>query len=95
MLLHSGHSPEPANLRTHDSTPETLMSEGNKSRVSGVGVELNYTVHQIRPYTKYESSPRYNGGVTSTFAALSFTGLSGQFSSSLGPFQGAGPPPLH
>ena len=34
---------ESANFRTHDSTPETLMPEGNKSRVSGVGVELNYT----------------------------------------------------
>ena len=30
-----------ANFRTHDSTPETLMPEGNKSRVSGVGVESN------------------------------------------------------
>jgi len=28
-----------ANFRTHDSTPEALMPEGNKSRVSGVGVE--------------------------------------------------------
>ena len=32
-----------ANFRTHDSTPETLMPEGNKSRVSGDGVESNYT----------------------------------------------------
>ena len=32
-----------ANFRTHDSTPETLMPEGNKSRVSGGGVESNYT----------------------------------------------------
>ena len=37
MLLHLGHSPGPANFRTHDSTPETLTPEGNKSRVSGVG----------------------------------------------------------
>ena len=43
MLLHLGHSPGPANFRTHDSTPETLTPEGNKSRVSGVGVESNYT----------------------------------------------------
>ena len=43
MLLHLGHSPEPANFRTHDSSPETLTPEGNKSRVSGVGVELNST----------------------------------------------------
>ena len=43
MLLHLGHSPGPANFRTHDSTPETLMPEGNKSRVSGVGVESNHT----------------------------------------------------
>jgi len=41
MLLHLGHSPGPANFRTHDSTPETLTPEGNKSRVSGVGVESN------------------------------------------------------
>ena len=26
-----------ANLRAHDSTPETLIPEGNKSRVSGDG----------------------------------------------------------
>ena len=32
-----------ANFRTHDSTPETLMPEGNKSRVSGGGAESNYT----------------------------------------------------
>ena len=38
-----------ANFRTHDSTPETLMPEGNKSRVSGGGVESN------RPAT---NSPR-------------------------------------
>ena len=31
-----------ANFRTHDSTPETLMPEGNKSRVSGGGVESNH-----------------------------------------------------
>ena len=37
---HSPISPSTsANFRTHDSTPETLMPEGNKSRVSGVGVE--------------------------------------------------------
>ena len=36
-----------ANFRTHDSTPETLMPEGNKSRVSGVGVESN------RPATNF------------------------------------------
>ena len=41
MLLHLGHSPGPANFRTHDSTPETLMPEGNKSRVSGDGLESN------------------------------------------------------
>ena len=41
MLLHLGHSPGPANFRTHDSSPETLTPEGNKSRVSGVGVESN------------------------------------------------------
>ncbi len=43
MLLHLGHSPGPANLCAHDSIPETLMPEGNKSRVSGDGLELNYT----------------------------------------------------
>jgi len=32
-----------ANFRTHDSTPETLMPEGNKSRVSGDGLGSNYT----------------------------------------------------
>ena len=32
-----------ANFRTHDSTPETLMPEGNKSRVSGGGVDSNRT----------------------------------------------------
>ena len=37
-----------ANFRTHDSTPETLMPEGNKSRVSGGGVELNYTGNSSR-----------------------------------------------
>ena len=47
MLLHLGHSPEPANFRTHDSSPETLTPEGNKSRVSGVGVE------SIRPATNF------------------------------------------
>ena len=47
MLLHLGHSPGPANFRTHDSTPETLTPEGNKSRVSGVGVESN------RPATNF------------------------------------------
>ena len=47
MLLHLGHSPGPANFRTHDSTPETLTPEGNKSRVSAVGVELN------RPATNF------------------------------------------
>ena len=26
----------------HDSTPETLIPKGNKSRVLGVGVESNY-----------------------------------------------------
>ena len=31
----------PADFCTHDSIPETLMQEGNKSRVSGVGVESN------------------------------------------------------
>ena len=36
-----------ANFRTHDSTPETLMPEGNKSRVSGGGVESN------RPATNF------------------------------------------
>ena len=36
-----------ANFRTHDSTPETLMPEGNKSRVSGGGVESN------RPTTNF------------------------------------------
>ena len=35
-----------ANFRTHDSTPETLMPEGNKSRVSGGGVES--TVHYLQ-----------------------------------------------
>ena len=30
-----------ANFRTHDSTPETLMPEGNKNMVSGGGVESN------------------------------------------------------
>ena len=30
-------------LPAHDSTPETLMPEGNKSRVSGDGLESNYT----------------------------------------------------
>ena len=39
MLLHLGHSPGPANFRTHDSIPKTLMPEGNKSRVSRVGVD--------------------------------------------------------
>ena len=29
------------NLRTHDSIPETLIPEGNKSRVSGDGLESN------------------------------------------------------
>jgi hypothetical protein len=33
----------PANCRAHDSMPETLMPEGNKSWVSGVGVGLNNT----------------------------------------------------
>ena len=47
MLLHLGHSPEPANFRTHDSSPETLTPEGNKSRLSGVGVESN------RPATNF------------------------------------------
>jgi len=28
-------------LPAHDSTPETLMPEGNKSRVSGDGLESN------------------------------------------------------
>ena len=28
-----------ANFRTHDSTPETLMPEGNKSMVSGGGAD--------------------------------------------------------
>ena len=41
MLLHLGYSPGPANFRTHDSSPDTLTLVGNKSRVSGVGVELN------------------------------------------------------
>ena len=36
-----------ANFRTHNSTPETLMPEGNKSRVSGGGVESNH------PATKF------------------------------------------
>ena len=36
-----------ANLRAHDSISETLMPEGNKSRVSGVGVESN------RPATNF------------------------------------------
>jgi len=27
----------------HDSIPETLIPKGNKSRVSGDGLELNYT----------------------------------------------------
>ncbi len=36
-----------ANFRTHDSTPETLMPEGNKSRVSGGGVGSN------RPATNF------------------------------------------
>ena len=47
MLLHLGHSPGPANFCTDDSTPETLTPEGNKSRVSGVGVESN------RPATNF------------------------------------------
>ena len=47
MLLHLGHSSGPANFRTDDSTPETLTPEGNKSRVSGVGVESN------RPATNF------------------------------------------
>ena len=47
ILLHLGHSPGPANFRTHDSTPGTLTPEGNKSRVSGVGVESN------RPTTNF------------------------------------------
>jgi len=44
MLLHLGHSQGQANFRTHDSSPETLTPEGNKSRVSGVGVESNRPV---------------------------------------------------
>jgi len=41
MLLHLGHSPGPANFCTHNSTLETLIPEGSKSRESGVGVESN------------------------------------------------------
>ena len=37
----------PANLRVHDSIPETLMPEGNKSRISGDGLESN------RPATNF------------------------------------------
>jgi len=33
MLLHLGYPRGPANFRTHDSTPETLTPEGNKSKV--------------------------------------------------------------
>ena len=32
-----------ANFCTHDSIPDTLMPEGNKSRVSGDGLALDYT----------------------------------------------------
>ena len=35
------HQATSANLRTHDSIPETLIPEGNKSRVSGDGLESN------------------------------------------------------
>ena len=33
----------PANFHTRVSTPETLIPEGNKSRVSGDALESNYT----------------------------------------------------
>ena len=36
-----------ANFCTHDSIPDTLMPEGNKSRVSGDGLESN------RPATNF------------------------------------------
>jgi|GEM_PF-5230419 hypothetical protein len=38
----SVHQATSDNLRTHDSILETLMPEGNKSRVSGDRVEPNY-----------------------------------------------------
>ena len=66
MLLHLGHSPGPANFRTHDSTPETLTPEGNKSRVSGVGVESN------RPATNF---PGFSVGSNRVDRMVEETGL--------------------
>ena len=55
-----------ANFRTHDSTPETLMPEGNKSRVSGDGGESK------RPATNF---PGYSVGSNRVDRVVEETGL--------------------
>ena len=53
-----------ANFRTHDSTPETLMPEGNKSRVSGVEVESDYTENAGWLFCWQRSFTRVTGSST-------------------------------
>ena len=55
-----------ANFRTHGSTPETLMPEGNKSRVSGDGLESN------RPATNF---PGFSVGSNRVDRVVEETGL--------------------
>jgi hypothetical protein len=52
--VHEATSP---NLRTHDSIPETLMPEGNKSRVSGDGLESVSTTNNNLGYSEYLVEP--------------------------------------